>query len=156
MIILRLRFDSCVASTQQPNQSRLWHNRVDWPVRNYNHFATHCVHLAFHCHLNVMLLSAHPVTTLIQIPCQGCHTPAGRCKAGPVPEEGLEPVNEKTRKTEQPSSPGQILASLEPATAAAFVELLHTEYGFSDVQVARILEALQRTACSPRLSYKHP
>ena len=63
-------------------------------------------------------------------------------------EEGLEPVNEKTGKTELPSSPGQILASLEPATAAAFVELLHTEYGFSDVQVARILEALQRTACS--------
>ena len=31
-----------------------------------------------------MLLSAHPVTTLIQIPCQDCHTPAERCKAWPV------------------------------------------------------------------------
>jgi len=64
-------------------------------------------------------------------------------------EEGLEPVNEKTRKTEQPSSPGQILASLEPATAAAFVELLHTEYGFSDVQVARILEAAKLREALP-------
>ena len=63
-----------------------------------------------------------------------------------VAEERLEPVNEKTGKTEQPSSTGQILASLEPATSAAFAELLHTEYGFSDVQVARILEAAERAA----------
>ena len=30
--------------------------------------------------------------------------------------------------------------------SAAFAELLHTEYGFSDVQVARILEAAERAA----------
>ena len=82
--------------------------------------------------------------------------PAGNKFAGParlvasvrvsrVAEEGLEPVNEKTGKTELPTQTGSDLAQSE--WILEFTVRL-TEAGFSDVQVARILEALQRTGGS--------
>ena len=39
-----------------------------------------------------------------------------------------------------------LLASFFPETAATLAELLRTEYGFSDAQVAHILEATERAA----------
>ena len=58
-------------------------------------------------------------------------------------EEGLEPVNEKTGKAELPTQRDSDLAQSE--WILEFTVRL-TEAGFSDVQVARILEAAERAA----------
>ena len=58
-------------------------------------------------------------------------------------EEGLEPVNEKTGKTELPTQTGSDLAQSE--WILEFTVRL-TEAGFTDVQVTRILDAAERAA----------
>jgi len=55
--------------------------------------------------------------------------------------EGLEPVNEKTGKTEQPTQRGSDLAQSE--WILEFTVRL-TEAGFTDDQVEKILEAAHR------------